>query len=120
MKTPVDDHSDIEETLERDMDQQEEEEEESAPIVSTKKEAKPRAPKKAAGLATKKKPSKPRAAPRPYKKMSSVMLASTMETLQDRIEAADNRLKTYSIRYKKFLMETKERVLEETAVVDIE
>jgi hypothetical protein len=46
------------------------------------------------------------------------MLASTMETLQDRIEAADNRLKTYSIRYKKFLMETKERVLEETAVVE--
>jgi hypothetical protein len=116
MKTTVEDHSDIEETLDRDMDQ--EQEEEIALIASTKKEAKPRAPKKA--LATKKKPSKPRAAPRPYKKMSSVMLASTMETLQDRIEAADNRLKTYSIRYKKFLMETKERELEEEVVETVE
>jgi hypothetical protein len=52
-------------------------------------------------LKPKKKPSNPRALPRPYKNLSSERLDFTILTLKERVETADNRLQTYSIRLRK-------------------
>jgi hypothetical protein len=48
---------------------------------------------------------KKRVQPRPYKGMTPEKLAETVALLEDRIEVADNRLKTYTIRLRKLSAE---------------
>ena len=46
-----------------------------------------------------------RALPRPYKHMPDEKLSDTIYQLEERVEVAENRLKTYTIRLKKLLTE---------------
>jgi hypothetical protein len=68
-----------------------------APSVKVKKDGSITKPKK--------KSSNPRATPRPYKQLTMERLVSTIDTLKERVEVADNRLQTYNIRLKKLNIE---------------
>jgi len=107
MKTAVeDDVSDMEERIDQNLEEEPEEEGENSAAASsstTDKTKKARAPKKTA--VTKKKNSTPRPLPRPYKNLSLLKLTTGIAQLQERVEVTDNRLKTYSLRLRKLLVE---------------
>jgi hypothetical protein len=102
-------NSDIEETIERGMEQ--EEVEDVAEITASKKDVKRRAPKKVAVTkgsiekVKKVKESKPRPAPRPHKKMCSSKLTTTIQELQHRQEEIETKLRVNNIRLRKLLAE---------------